>query len=94
MTWSIAKSFRFEAAHHLPVRWEVMHGHSWVAVVEVRGTELAASGPKVEMLTDYGTISEAVDPLVEQYLDHYDLNQTTRLPNPTWPSRSGKPARD
>jgi len=86
MTWSIAKSFRFEAAHHLPAhdgKCRRVHGHSWVAVVEVRGTELAASGPKVDMLTDYGTISDAVDPLVEQYLDHYDLNQTTGLPNPT-----------
>jgi len=85
-TWTVRKAFRFEAAHHLPAhdgKCRRVHGHSWEAVVEAQGGVLCADGPKVDMVLDYGTIADAVDPIVEQYLDHYDLNVTTGLPNPT-----------
>lgn len=85
-TWAITKTFRFEAAHHLPNhdgKCARVHGHSWVADVEVTGPHLVEDGPKVGMVLDYGTISDAVDPIVEGTLDHYDLNVTTGLDNPT-----------
>jgi len=85
-SWTLRKTFRFEAAHHLPEhdgKCRRMHGHSWIAAVEVRGTVLHPTGPKVDMVHDYNDLDAVVDPLVEQYLDHYDLNETTGLPNPT-----------
>jgi 6-pyruvoyltetrahydropterin/6-carboxytetrahydropterin synthase len=86
MTWRIAKTFRFEAAHHLPHhdgKCARVHGHSWVAVVEVTADTLVTGGPKTGMVVDYGDISVAVDPIVEAHLDHYDLNDTTGLADPT-----------
>lgn len=35
------------------------------------------------MLLDYGDISRVLRPLIEEVLDHHDLNVTTGLVNPT-----------
>jgi 6-pyruvoyltetrahydropterin/6-carboxytetrahydropterin synthase len=86
MTWTIRKIVTFEAAHHLPFhdgKCRRVHGHSWQAIIECRGRALHRRGPKVGMVVDYGDLSAAVDPIVEQYLDHWDLNDTTGLENPT-----------
>jgi len=86
MTWSLRKTIRFEAAHHLPAhdgKCARVHGHSWEAELEVRGGALHTYGPKAGMLIDYGDIAAAVEPLWQDYLDHHDLNVTTRLANPT-----------
>jgi 6-pyruvoyltetrahydropterin/6-carboxytetrahydropterin synthase len=86
VTWTISKTFRFEAAHHLPHhdgKCARVHGHSWVGVVEVRANTLITDGPKVGMVMDYGDISDVVEFVVGEYLDHYDLNVTLRLENPT-----------
>jgi len=80
--WTIRKTFRFEAAHHLPAhdgKCRRVHGHSWVGVIEVRDSQVHANGPKAGMVVDYGDLSDLVDPLVEQFLDHHDLNMTTGL---------------
>jgi 6-pyruvoyltetrahydropterin/6-carboxytetrahydropterin synthase len=85
-TWTLRKSFRFEAAHHLPHhdgRCARRHGHSWVGWVEVRGDRLQREGSKAGMLIDYGDLAAAVDPLVDAFLDHWDLNESTGLENPT-----------
>jgi 6-pyruvoyltetrahydropterin/6-carboxytetrahydropterin synthase len=51
--------------------------------VEVRSAHLVQAGSQVDMVMDYGRISATVQPLLEEALDHYDLNVTTGLPNPT-----------
>jgi 6-pyruvoyltetrahydropterin/6-carboxytetrahydropterin synthase len=84
--WTIYKEFRFEAAHTLPNhdgKCSRLHGHSWVGRVYIRGGALIESGPKRGMLMDYGDIKKLVRPLVEDYLDHHDLNRTTGLTDPT-----------
>jgi 6-pyruvoyltetrahydropterin/6-carboxytetrahydropterin synthase len=84
--WTLRKRVRFEAAHHLPHhdgKCRRVHGHSWEAVIEVAGGALVTDGPKVGMLVDYGTIGHALAPLVDDVLDHHDLNVTTGLVNPT-----------
>lgn len=84
--WTLRKTFRFEAAHHLPRhdgKCARVHGHSWVGEVEIFGGTLQSNGPKAGMLLDYGDISAALAPLVDEVLDHYDLNETTGLPDPT-----------
>ena len=84
--WLIYKEFRFEAAHQLPHhdgKCRRLHGHSWVGRVYVSGNTLIQDGPKQGMIMDYADIKDYVYPLVEDYLDHYNLNDTTGLENPT-----------
>jgi len=85
-TFTLRKTIRFEAAHHLPNhdgKCRRVHGHSWTATIEVTGDVLHQNGPKRGMLIDYGDLSAAVRPLVIDALDHHDLNVTTGLTDPT-----------
>lgn len=84
--YRLTKEFRFEAAHQLPDhdgKCARLHGHSWKGQIIVEGDALITSGPKAGMLIDYGDLSKAIAPIVEKYLDHYFLNQSTGLENPT-----------
>ena len=84
--WFLEKEFRFEAAHMLPHhdgKCRRLHGHSWRMTVRIDGTSLEDGGAKVGMLFDYGDISSIVNPIVRDYLDHYYLNETLDLENPT-----------
>lgn len=84
--FTLTKTFRFEASHQLPRhsgKCARLHGHSWTMKVEVRGERLHDSGSSSGMLMDYGDISAIVKPLVEDYLDHWHLNDSTGLQNPT-----------
>lgn len=75
----LEKKFRFEAAHVLPYhdgKCRRLHGHSWVGTVLIEGEELKERGAKAGMLLDFGMLSEVVNPIVEQYLDHYYLNDS------------------
>ncbi len=84
--WIIFKEFRFEAAHILPHyegKCRRLHGHSWVGRVYIKGNHLVADGSKQGMLMDYADIKQYLEPLLTQYLDHYYLNETTGLENPT-----------
>ncbi|NEP03391.1 MAG: 6-carboxytetrahydropterin synthase QueD [Okeania sp. SIO2G4] len=85
-TWIIGKEFRFEASHQLPNhdgKCARLHGHSWRGVIYVSGNELVNSGGKQGMIMDYGDIKKHLKPLLDDYLDHYHLNETTGLVNPT-----------
>jgi 6-pyruvoyltetrahydropterin/6-carboxytetrahydropterin synthase len=84
--WEIEKHFTFEASHQLPNhdgKCRNCHGHSWRGTVTVRSCLLETQGPQSGMVLDYGVISAALKPLVENYLDHHHLNETTKLVNPT-----------
>lgn len=84
--WVLGKEFRFEAAHQLPHhdgKCARLHGHSWRGVVYVRGTTIHKAGPKSGMVIDYSDITYFLKPLLDTYLDHYFLNETTGLENPT-----------
>lgn len=84
--WLLHKEFRFEAAHMLPLhdgKCKRLHGHSWKGTIIVSGTKLQNEGPKSGMVLDYGDIKAALDPIVEQMLDHHYLNMTLPLDNPT-----------
>ncbi|WP_035799593.1 6-carboxytetrahydropterin synthase QueD [Crocosphaera chwakensis] len=84
--WTIYKEFRFEAAHRLPYhqgKCSRLHGHSWVGRVYVSCDRLQETGSQQGMVMDFGEISDYVDPLVENFLDHYYLNETTGLESPT-----------
>lgn len=84
--FTLKKEFKFEASHQLPNhdgKCARLHGHSWKLVVWVKGDRLIADGSKQDMVIDYGDISKIVKPLVNDYLDHYHLNDSTGLINPT-----------
>lgn len=86
MPFQLTKTFRFEASHRLPQhdgKCARLHGHSWTGAVVVRGDELVGTGPKAGMVMDYGDIKAAVEPLVAAHLDHWHLNDSTGLANPT-----------
>ncbi|BAW96155.1 6-pyruvoyl tetrahydropterin synthase [[Synechococcus] sp. NIES-970] len=84
--WELYKEFRFEAAHQLPHhdgKCARLHGHSWVMRVYLRGDRLHTTGPKQGMLFDFGDIKKYVQPLLDQYLDHYHLNDSLGMESPT-----------
>jgi len=79
----LTKTFRFEAAHHLPTfpdghKCRRLHGHSFRFDVVLEGEVDPAKG----YLVDYGRMSQAVGPVVRQ-LDHFHLNEVDGLGNPT-----------
>src|SRR5512145_1016294 len=83
MNMELAKTFRFEAAHHLPNvpadhKCRRVHGHSFRVTVRVTGPVDAASG----WVMDYADIARAFEP-VRLRLDHHDLNTVEGLANPT-----------
>lgn len=73
----IGKTYRFEAAHHLPNhkgRCARPHGHSYKLEVEIAGTVSALGGSDGGMVLDFDVLdAEIVQPLLE-LLDHTDLN--------------------
>ena len=83
--WILEKDFRFEASHQLPNhegKCRRLHGHSWKMTVKVAG-QLQTEGSQQGMVTDYGVLSAIVKPLIDEKLDHWHLNDTTKLENPT-----------
>lgn len=82
----LEKEFKFEAAHQLPQhdgKCARLHGHSWKGRIAVTGGSLVPAGPKAGMVIDYGDLKALVDPIVRNHLDHWFLNETTGLANPT-----------
>lgn len=85
----IAKTFRFESAHYLPMmpdghQCRRMHGHSFKMEVHVTGE----TDPKTGILIDFGDIKKVVNPFVKM-LDHWCINEVGEregsdlLQNPT-----------
>lgn len=84
--FTLSKSFRFEASHLLPAhagKCARLHGHSWVGKVYCQGPELQQQGSESGMLLDYARIKAVLKPLVDEKLDHWHLNDSTGLENPT-----------
>jgi 6-pyruvoyltetrahydropterin/6-carboxytetrahydropterin synthase len=78
----IGRTYRFEAAHHLPLlpdghKCKRMHGHSYRVDVVVRGS-LDARG----FVADFAEIDAEILPLVAR-VDHRVLNDIEGLENPT-----------
>lgn len=83
MEAELIKTFRFEAAHTLPMvppghKCGRMHGHSYRVDIHVTGQ----ADPQTGWVIDFGQIKAAVEPLIEQ-LDHHCLNEIPGLENST-----------
>ncbi|HNQ23523.1 MAG TPA: 6-carboxytetrahydropterin synthase QueD [Phycisphaerae bacterium] len=79
----LARSFSFEAAHHLPRtpdghRCRRLHGHSYRVDITCAGPV----DPQTGWLIDFGDIRAAFEPLRAR-LDHTCLNDVEGLENPT-----------
>lgn len=84
--YTLTKEFRFEASHQLPHhdgKCARLHGHSWRLIVAVTGEELCTEGSKSGMLLDYARMKTVVQPLVDEYLDHWHLNDRLQIESPT-----------
>lgn len=82
----LEKTFRFEASHQLPNhdgKCRRLHGHSWVGTLICADALLVTQGPKAGMLVDFGDLSKAIKPLLDEYLDHWHLNDKLPMENPT-----------
>lgn len=80
----LVKTYRFEAAHYLPNvpeghKCRRMHGHSFKFEVHLKGNV----DPDTGWLMDFGDVSRVIKPMIENYLDHYLLNDIEGLSNPT-----------
>lgn len=86
MTYTIRKTFRFEAAHSLTGLPEDhqcgrVHGHSYRITVELASGELSAPG----FVADFGDLKPVKD-WIDDFLDHHDLNEAL----PVWFLRTGQ----
>lgn len=84
--YRVSKKFRFEASHVLPHhagKCARLHGHSWTVEVVCEGGVVQDGGSEAGMLIDYGRIMAAVMPLLDLFLDHYHLNDSLGMENPT-----------
>ena len=77
---SIGKTFRFESSHQLPKyagKCSNLHGHSYKLMVLITGMLDKNTG----MVADFSDLSDLVQGLVVEVLDHKHLNDI--LLNPT-----------
>lgn len=84
MRVELSKRYRFEAAHRLPHvpeghKCHRLHGHSFEVEVSVLGTV----DPRMGWLVDFDEISNVVEPLLMDELDHRTLNDVSGLENAT-----------
>ncbi len=79
----LSKTFRFEAAHHLPGhrgKCARLHGHSYKLEVTLRGPVNEAPGQSVHgMVMDFEDVSRIVRSSLLEPLDHQDLNQVLNI---------------
>lgn len=83
--YRLSKEFRFEASHQLlrhDGKCQRMHGHSWRGFLICEGNGLIQTGPKENMLVDYGDMGAAAKEL-EALLDHRHLNEIVGSDMPT-----------
>jgi len=83
MQAELIRTFRFEAAHHLPNipeghKCRRVHGHSYRVDVHVTGEV----DPRTGWVMDFGQIKRVVGPVLDG-LDHRYLNDLTDLGNCT-----------
>ena len=84
--FEIEKTYYFEAGHvlcHHEEKCSQPHGHSYVMKIKLRQEKLQSSGSQTNMVVDFYQISQAVKPMIEDYLDHRWLNDTLQTDSPT-----------
>jgi 6-pyruvoyltetrahydropterin/6-carboxytetrahydropterin synthase len=79
----VAKTFHFEAAHHLPGhrgKCARLHGHSYKLEIALRGPIKQEPGaPDHGMVLDFEELAAIARTSVIERLDHQDLNAVTGM---------------
>lgn len=79
MKLSVAKTFTFDSAHHLPGYdgpCANLHGHQWKLEVEVTGKIDGDTG----MVMDFVKLKKIVNDLIVSHLDHKLINDVYAMP--------------
>lgn len=84
MEYELIKTFRFEAAHSLPNvppdhKCRRLHGHSYRIDIHVTGQP----DPHTGWVVDFGEIKRIVGDILDNDLDHRNLNDVAGLENAT-----------
>lgn len=72
----------FDAAHHLEGyegKCQRVHGHRWDVEVAIQGNQLDA----LNMLVDFSEVKKGLKTIIDDQLDHYDLNNVLNEKCPT-----------
>lgn len=72
-TFSIKRTFYFDAAHYIPNHptCGCVHGHTWKVEVELGSEKLN----KESMVLDFKKLKTRVEGYIDNYFDHKNLNQ-------------------
>lgn len=84
--FEIEKTFTFEAGHtltHHDGKCQHPHGHSYTVILRLQKKELHTQGSRKNMVMDFYDIKMAMQPLLNEYLDHKWLNDTLGTDSPT-----------
>jgi len=77
--FKIAKSFRFDAAHRLPLhkgKCKALHGHTYEVVLEFAAEDVDQKmAPTCGMVLDYGDIKTGPIAMIMKYMDHATILQ-------------------
>jgi 6-pyruvoyltetrahydropterin/6-carboxytetrahydropterin synthase len=72
----------FDAAHYIKDytgKCARMHGHRWTVVVALAGEKL----DEMNILIDFSTVKLTLKSIIDEHLDHYQLNDSLGVPNLT-----------
>ncbi|MCE9499430.1 MAG: 6-carboxytetrahydropterin synthase QueD [Leptospira sp.] len=80
----LVREFTFDAAHLLPNvpeghKCRRLHGHSFRFKIHLKGK----IDPERGWLIDFADIKKIIQPMIDDQLDHYYLNDVPGLENPT-----------
>eukprot|EP00004_Rigifila_ramosa_P020084 TRINITY_DN5195_c0_g1_i1.p1 TRINITY_DN5195_c0_g1~~TRINITY_DN5195_c0_g1_i1.p1 ORF type:complete len:156 (+),score=29.05 TRINITY_DN5195_c0_g1_i1:6-473(+) len=84
--FELQRDFYFEAGHclvHHDGKCKRPHGHSYTLRLLLSGNQLQTSGPKTNMIVDFDDLERVVAPLLEDKLDHHNLNETLGTDSPS-----------
>ena len=80
--YSLSVKRHFDSAHKLSGydgKCNRLHGHSFIVEATVEGDLLNS----INMIIDFSLLKKGMDSIIEEYLDHYYLNETLQEENPT-----------
>ena len=82
--FELVREFTFDAAHLLPNvpeghKCRRLHGHSFRFKIHLKGK----IDPEKGWLMDFAEIKKIIQPIIDDHLDHYYLNDIPGLENPT-----------
>lgn len=85
MSYRIVRTYDVSAAHRLPDhdgKCSRQHGHNYTVEVHVSAPGLVSDGPQRGMVVDYGRLDDVVEPILDEYVDHRNLNATLDADEP------------